>query len=144
MTVLLDTSFLIALTHRRDSHHVQARSAMRELTAIRIVVAPVLPESFYMATTRINYASAHRLFDLIRTSAFQIEPLWDDDMARMSEIMRQYHDNAFDYVDTAIMAVSERLGIIDVYTFDRRDFSVFRPKHCAALTLLPAHPGIRN
>ncbi len=137
MTVLFDTNFLLALTHRQDVRHKVARLAMRNLTGTRLVVAAVLPEIFYMATTRVSYASACALFDQLRTSAFQIEPLLDADMARMSGIMRQYQDNAFDYVDTAIMAVAERLTITDVYTFDRRDFTAFRPRHCAALTLLP-------
>lgn len=51
--------------------------------------------------------------------------------------MRQYRDAGLDYTDTAIMALSERLNIKEVYTFDHRDFSVFRPKHCPALVMLP-------
>jgi hypothetical protein len=35
------------------------------------------------------------------------------------------------------MAQAERLNIARIATFDRRDFSVFRPKHCEYLELLP-------
>jgi hypothetical protein len=35
------------------------------------------------------------------------------------------------------MALSERLNITQIYTFDRRDFTVFRPKHCDYLELMP-------
>jgi predicted nucleic acid-binding protein len=55
----------------------------------------------------------------------------------MREIMLQYKDAGFDYVDAAIMAISERLNITRVCMFDRRDFPIFRPKHCPALELLP-------
>ncbi len=58
-------------------------------------------------------------------------------MARMQVIMEQYGDAKFDFVDVAIMAISERLNIQQICTFDRRDFSIFRPIHCDYLELLP-------
>lgn len=66
-----------------------------------------------------------------------IQPLIAEDMTRMTEIMRQYTDAELDYTDTAIMALSERLNIRQVCTFDHRDFRIFRPKHCPYLELLP-------
>jgi len=90
-----------------------------------------------MLASRIDYQTAVRVFSTLQTVAFQIEPLTAVDMVRMSEIMVQYADNQFDYVDVALMALSERLNILDVFTFDRRDFSVFRPTHTPALNLLP-------
>lgn len=140
MTVLLDTSFLVAVASARDARHALARGAIRELTGKRIIAAPVLPEVFYMVGTRVNYSSAVQLFDRLRSVAFQIEPVTTDDMARMSQIMTEYRDTAFDFVDVAIMALAERLDIRTVYTLDRRDFMVFRPRHCAALHLLPEAP----
>jgi predicted nucleic acid-binding protein len=53
------------------------------------------------------------------------------------EIMLDYDDSAFDFVDTAIMALAERLNIETVYTLDRRDFGIFRPRHCKFLKVLP-------
>jgi len=136
MPVLIDTSFLVAIASPKDASHVSARQATQGLVGIRIVPAPVLPETFYMVTQRVNYSAATRTFRLLRTGAFQIEPLTDEDMARMEEIMAQYTDNEFDYVDLAVMALAERLNITEIYTFDRRDFSVFIPAHCDYLELL--------
>ncbi len=51
--------------------------------------------------------------------------------------MNQYADAEFNFTDTAIMAQAERLNINRIATFDRRDFSVFRPTHCEYLELLP-------
>ncbi|MHB8628992.1 MAG: type II toxin-antitoxin system VapC family toxin [Aggregatilineales bacterium] len=137
MAVLIDTNVFLALVFLRDPNHMAAREAFRNLTGERIVAAPVLPELFYLITQRVSYAEAVRFFGMLQGTAFRIEPLTVTDMARMSVIMREYEDNRFDYVDTAIMALSERLNITRVYTLDRRDFSVFRPKHCPALTLFP-------
>jgi len=39
--------------------------------------------------------------------------------------------------DASVTAIAERLGLTDVATLDRRHFTVVRPSHVAALTLLP-------
>ncbi|MCD4684394.1 MAG: hypothetical protein K8S97_00470 [Anaerolineae bacterium] len=51
--------------------------------------------------------------------------------------MAEYDTARFDFVDCCIMALTERLNITQVCTFDRRDFSIFRPIHCDYLDLLP-------
>jgi len=53
------------------------------------------------------------------------------------EISQQYADARLDLVDCCIMAIAERLNVTRVATFDRRDFSVFKPNHCDYLDLLP-------
>ena len=50
---------------------------------------------------------------------------------------RLNQDARFDFVDVAQMAIAERLDIRRVYTFDRRDFSQFKPRHTDYLELLP-------
>jgi predicted nucleic acid-binding protein len=47
-------------------------------------------------------------------------------------------------VDATIMAMAERLKIKTILTIDRRDFSLFRPRHCDAFTLVPALPPARK
>ncbi len=137
MSILIDTGFVVAAASLRDTNHISARQAMRALVDVRIVPAPVIQETFYILTNRVSYHAAVAMLKTLRTGAFQIESLTDSDMARMEEIMAQYEDNKFDYADTAIMALAERLNITEVYTFDRRDFSVFIPLHCDYLELLP-------
>jgi predicted nucleic acid-binding protein len=137
MSVLIDTNILLALAFPRDVNHENARVAMRELTDERVIVAPVLPELFYLVQQRMDYSRAIQSFELITSNAFRIEPLSSADMRRMRQIMHDYQDNTFDFVDTALMAVAERLKITKIYTFDRRDFQVFQPKHYPYLMLLP-------
>jgi uncharacterized protein len=137
VSVLLDTNILLARGFPRDNNHNRARSALHGISSKRIIVSPVLSELFYLFTQRLSYSVAIESFDSLRTGAYQIEVLTDQDMARMSEIMRDYQDNAFDFVDTAIMAIAERLNITTIYTLDRRDFETFRPRHCQHFDLLP-------
>lgn len=137
MAVLVDTSMLLAFAFRRDANHAVASRTLHGLRRERrIVAAPVLTELFYMTMVRINYVRAVQVFARTRT-AFEISALTEPDMARMQQIMEQYQDAAFDFTDAAIVALAERLNITRVCTFDRRDFSMFRPAHCEYLELLP-------
>ncbi len=137
MAILIDTSFWVAIASPKDINHAQARATLRQIVEPRVVAEPVLPELFYMLASWVSYRTAVNVFDSIRTGAFRVESLTTSDMARMKQIMVEYEDNAFDFVDVSIMALSERLNITDVYTFDRRDFAVFRPVHQPYLRLLP-------
>ena len=132
MAILFDTSFLLAVSWPQDNKHALARNPMRRIRSGRIIAAPMIPELFYMLATRTDYQTAVSVFETLQSVAFQIEPLMASDMTRMAQIMDHYADNRFDYVDTALMALSERLNSTEVYTFDRRDFSVFRPARCEA------------
>jgi predicted nucleic acid-binding protein len=137
MAVLVDTSLLLAFAFARDANHATASRTLHALRQERrLVAAPVLTELFYMTTVRIDYARAVQVFAHTR-AAFEIQALTDPDMTRMQQIMEQYQDAAFDFTDTAIMALAERLDITRVCTFDRRDFPIFRPLHCDYLELLP-------
>ncbi len=135
--VLIDTSFLVALTVSRDPNHAKAVAALRTLRPPLIVPMPVFPEVFYLVTIRLNYLAARNLYDRLQREPFVVEPLTLDDRIRIGSIMDKYHDAEFDFVDMAIMAVAERLKITRICTFDRRDFPVFRPQHCDYLELLP-------
>lgn len=134
---LLDTSFLLAAAFERDQNHSAAASVMRELKSARLIAAPVVVEVFFMAAARISYDRAIRLIDLLQSSAFQIVNLTVEDRQRMLEIMRLYHDAELDFADTAQIAIAERLKITQIYTFDRRDFSMVRPKHVSHFETLP-------
>lgn len=138
MAALIDTSFLVALAVTSDANHQTAQKAIAKLRKTTLVLpVPVLPETFYMVSVRTHYRAAVKIYTYIQNAGFQIEPLTPDDRARMGEIMTQYLDAELDFVDMAIMAISERLNITQVYTFDRRDFAIFRPRHCPYPELLP-------
>ena len=51
--------------------------------------------------------------------------------------MSRYGDLPLGTTDATVVALAERLGVHEVATLDRRHFSVVRPRHVQALTLLP-------
>jgi hypothetical protein len=137
--ILFDTSGLVAAFNHRDFNHIRARNVLLEIAQQReavIVPSPVIVETFYMISVRNGYAQSINAYNIVRSN-YPLVNLTDLDLDRMYQIMWQYRDNEFDYADTAIMALSERLNITRIFTFDRRDFSSYRPAHRAAYALVP-------
>ncbi len=136
-SILIDTNIIVASSIRQDKNNARAIAALsRERTERLLVVSPVLVEVFYLVATRISYDSAIEAIRRVR-STIKIISLEEADMIRMEQIMERYRSAHFDYADTAIMAVAERLNITRIMTFDRRDFSIYRPTNADTFELLP-------
>lgn len=56
---------------------------------------------------------------------------------RIAELVARYRDLPLGTIDASVVATAERLGITEIATVDRRHFSVVRPKHVDAFTLIP-------
>jgi len=59
------------------------------------------------------------------------------DFARMADLVVTYGSLPLGTTDASVVAVAERLKVAEVATLDRRHFTVVRPSHVNALTLLP-------
>ena len=59
------------------------------------------------------------------------------DYVRMADLVVRYASLPLGTTDASVMAVAERLKLTEVATLDRRHFTVVRPNHVDALTLLP-------
>jgi predicted nucleic acid-binding protein len=59
------------------------------------------------------------------------------DYRRMTDLVRRYADLPLGTTDAAVIALTERFGLTEVATLDRRHFNIVRPEHAPALTLLP-------
>lgn len=59
------------------------------------------------------------------------------DIARMAGLVQRHATLDIGATDASIVVVAERLGIDTMATVGRRQFSVVRPSHVAAFTLLP-------
>ncbi|MDZ4763396.1 MAG: PIN domain-containing protein [Chloroflexota bacterium] len=137
MTILIDTSVLVAAAYTNDANHQAATKILLQTqNQVRIVPQTVLTETFFLVAARRNYRRAIETFVSIR-KYFQIVSLEDEDMTRMEALMNQYRDVELDYADTSIIAIAERLKITRSVTFDRRDFRLVRPLHIPHFDLLP-------
>ncbi|MGH8861027.1 MAG: PIN domain-containing protein [Jatrophihabitantaceae bacterium] len=68
---------------------------------------------------------------------FTLVELTPDDYLRIGELIEQYSDLPLGTTDASVVALAERLNVKEVATLERRHFTVVRPRHVEALTLLP-------
>lgn len=66
-----------------------------------------------------------------------IEDLTRADWTRIAELVSTYASLPLGGTDAGLVAIAERLGAARIATLDRRHFTVVRPAHAEAFTLLP-------
>ncbi len=137
MTVIADTSFLYALYNESDTQHHDAQRFASVDTMAILVPCVALPELTYLFMRDTGYRGVETFLEHFKYVSSQLVPLVQQDLHKIHEIAARYASAEFDIVDCCIMAMAERLQIRQIATFDRRDFSIFRPRHCEYLELLP-------
>ena len=98
----------------------------------------VLAELDYWCHERLQADVWLAFLEDVLAGAYRIESATFDDLARCRRLQEEYADLGLGVVDASVVALVERLDEPRVVTLDRRHFSVVRPAHVAALTLLPA------
>ena len=137
MTFIADSSFVYALVNSEDAWHQTAERFVSQNTESLLVPNVVLPEVCYLTTRDFGYRGIGIILESFSQLGASFEPIVWGDLDRIHDIVNAYADAEFDIVDCCVMAIAERLNLTRVATFDRRDFSMFRPRHCEFLELLP-------
>jgi hypothetical protein len=136
--ILIDTSFLYALNDLADRNREKALKFATGSVEYQYIVPQVaLAEAAYMLQQHVGERALLNFWEGLESPEVHLQPVEKADLRRAREIRLQYADAHFDFVDCCIKALSERLKITQICTFDRRDFSIFRPSHTDYLELLP-------
>ncbi|WP_199506453.1 hypothetical protein [Geodermatophilus sp. TF02-6] len=72
----------------------------------------------------------------VRARRFRLVDV-EPDLERIAKLVERYADLPLGTVDASVVAPIERLELPEVAILNHRDFSVVRPRHTPALTLLP-------
>jgi hypothetical protein len=94
-------------------------------------------EVVYLLGTRLGPEAEVRFLGDFAAGNLIPEHVAAQDWLRIAELVQIYRDLPLGTVDGSVIAAAERLALTDVATLDRRHFTVVRPGHAAALTLLP-------
>ena len=135
-TVIADTGFVVALANRSDAKHEVVKAIYLQQKRI-LLPQTVLAEVAYLIGKEAGVTTVASFLKGLPMSRFSLLALLEEDILRVAEILDQYADSRIDFVDASVMAVAERLNIVTVLTLDRRDFSLFRPRHCNSFVLVP-------
>jgi predicted nucleic acid-binding protein len=98
---------------------------------------PILTEAWLLIEARLGSQPANRFWQSAVEGIFDLLDLDIDDLKRAFEIENKYPKAGFGIVDSTCFAVSEKYKIRKVFTYDRRDFSIYRPTFAETFELLP-------
>jgi uncharacterized protein len=121
--VLVDTGPLIALVSERDRHHQVCVDTLAALTPPLWTCWPVLTETAWLL--RQSPAALDKLFGAFDEHLFALRPLEDEAIGWVAQFLRRYASIRAQLADAALVYLAERKNVRTVFTFDRRDFSVY-------------------
>ena len=135
--IIVDTGPLYAAADTSDSHHRACVAIFEETSEQLVVPVSVIIETCFLIERHLGPLAEAAFISSLRPSGLIVEPLGEPDLEGMAALITTYADLPLGAVDASVIAVAERLGVATVLTIDRRHFSVVRPRHIEAFTLLP-------
>ena len=134
---LVDTGALLALLDRSDSWHQRCAESFAMLRLPLATTAAVLAEVFHFRR-RLTPGRCRRRLICIRTDAFTVLPITDDDLQPIEYLMKKYADRPMDFADATLVRLAERESLSTVFTIDHDDFETYRIHGRSRFRILPA------
>lgn len=134
---MVDAGPLYAYVDSDDAHHDASLELLESHPGPLIVPTLVITEVVYLLGTRLGVEPEVRFLGDLASGWFRVEPVAIADWLRIAELVARYRDLPLGTVDASVVTAAERLGVREVATVDRRHFTVVRPAHVEAFTLLP-------
>jgi len=135
--VVVDAGPLIAAAISDDRHHARCVELLSRVGPPLLVPSLVPTEVAYFLGNRLGPSAEQAFARALRDGELALEPVEPTDLVRIVELLDAYRDLPLGIVDASVIAACERLDVETLATLDRRHFSVVRPRHRAALTLVP-------
>jgi predicted nucleic acid-binding protein len=135
--ILVDTGPLVAAANRKDTHHAVSVAALTTARPPRLVPGLVIAEVSYLLARDASAAVEAEFLRSFATGFLTLADLTVADLDRSAELVEQYADLPLGATGACLVALAERLEIVELATLDRRHFSVVRPRHVDMLTLIP-------
>lgn len=135
MTLLLDTGAVYAYYDRDDSWHPDMRTLIDDETGALVLPAVVIPEVDHLLGARIGHHAQVGLYEDVIAGVYLVVDLDVSRYDRVLELNQRYAALRLGFVDAAVAALSEQLGVSRLATVDRRHFPAIH--HDVPLDLLP-------
>lgn len=124
LRVLLDTGAFVALLDRSERNHKQCVEFFKDFEGQLLTTEPVLTETIYLLGPS---AKAQKVsIEFILKGGAVLVPQSLESLSRVKVLMDKYSDIPMDFADATLVVLAEETGIREVFTLDRRGFSVYR------------------
>jgi len=138
MSLIVDTSGVIASMNRNDAAHRSVSAALQAEAGPLILPVLVIAEVDYLALRYLGQRAEETFLEDVSQGAFAREELRDEDLDRGLEIIRRYSSHKIGIVDATLVALAERLNIDRVLTLDFRHFRTLKIRDRRPFTIVPA------
>jgi uncharacterized protein len=138
--IICDTGPLVAAALANDADHaacVKLFTDLHEAGTELLVPATVVAEVGYLLAREAGPRVESLFLRSLADGDFSAIDLTAGDYARMADLVTTYGSLPLGTTDASVIALAERFRLAEVATLDRRHFTVVRPIHVNALTLLP-------
>jgi uncharacterized protein len=125
--IFIDTSGFVALSDKRDRHHVRAKRFFRLLARTRrplVTSTYVADEVITLVRMRIGHGVAVEVGNAILGSRWcRMLDVEEEMRSSAWTLFTRYQNQEFSFTDCTSFAIMRSLGIEEAFTFDRRDFA---------------------
>ena len=122
---LVDTGPFVAYLDRADSSHRDVAACVDEFSGQLTTTGAVVTEVMYFVSDAPDGPLAFA--ELLARARVQIvDALQPSRIADAAALMKKYADTPMDFADATLVGAADQLGIVDVFTLDRRGFSTYR------------------
>ena len=133
--VLVDAGPLVAVFSRNDANREICISASKGFEVPLLTSWPVVTETAWLLR---NYPIGIRdVFQSVEDGFLKIVDLDDGFIKWGRAFLERYENIGAQLADASLVYLAEREKIDNVFTLDRRDFSIYRTTRNRALTILP-------
>ena len=142
MTLILDSSGLLAAVDEGQEDHSAARETLESARGPLLISPFVLAELDYVVLTR-RMGQGHELALLgeVARGVYRLEYFSEEDVAEAIEIVERYADFRIGLADASNVVLANRHGTLDVLTLDERHFRALRGPGGRPFRILPADAG---
>jgi uncharacterized protein len=138
VTLILDSSGLLAAIDDRQEDHVAAREAL-EFARGPLLISPfVLAELDYMILTRMGQERELALLGEVARGAYRLEQFSEEDVTEVIGVVERYADFRLGLADASNVILANRYGTLDVLTLDERHFRTLKGPGGRPFRILPA------
>lgn len=138
MTLLLDTSALVAHVDRDHRHHTSVSSIIDEEQSGLVVSAFVAAEIDYLVLRRFGIDAELALLGDLAEGPFEVVGLTRDEMRAARDVVARYRDLELGLADASLVVLAKRFRTRRILTLDERDFRAIEPLQGGAFEVLPA------
>jgi predicted nucleic acid-binding protein len=135
VSVILDTGVIYAYYDRSDRWHARARTLVEGEQRGLILPAPVVPEIDHLLGQRLGAKSRLTFYGGLVEGYYLVVDLPRESYSRVIDLNRRFDDLELGFVDAAVVAIGEALGVRRIATTDRRHFDPLAA--ALSLELLP-------